>query len=50
MYNEIIAKKYGTITVSVYRTKDNHFFFYVKSDTDDVLPVSDVIEDILYSY
>lgn len=48
--NEIIAKKCGTITVSVYKTKDNHSFFYIKSDTDDASIVSDVIEDVLYSY
>lgn len=50
MNNEIIAKKCGTVTVSVYKTKDNNSFFSIKSDCEDVLPVSDVIEDVLYSY
>lgn len=50
MNNEIIAKKCGTVTVSVYKTKDNNSFFSIKSDTDDAEIVSDVIEDILYSY
>ncbi len=48
--NEIVAKKCGTITVSVYKTKDNNSLFSIKSDSDDASIVSDVIEDILYSY
>ena len=43
-------KKCGTITVSVYKDTENQHFFKVQSDTDDVLPVSYVIEDTLYLY
>lgn len=43
-------EKCGTITVSVYKDNYNRPFFKIKSDTDDVLPVSYVIEDALYLY
>ncbi len=43
-------KKCGTITVSVYKDMSNHPHFKIQSDTDDVLPVSYVIEDTLYLY
>ena len=43
-------KKCGTVTVSVYRDNYNRPFFKIQSDTDDVLPVSYVIEDALYLY
>ena len=43
-------EKSGTVTVSVY-TDDNHnHYFDIKSDSDDVLPVSYVIEDVLSLY
>lgn len=44
------AVKCGTVTVSVYKDKSNKPFFKVQSDTEDVLPVSYVIEDTLYLY
>ena len=44
------VKKCGTITVSVYKDKLNQPFFKVHSDSEDVLPVSYVIEDTLYLY
>jgi len=43
-------KKCGTVTVSVYTDDSNNHFFDIKSDTDDVLPVSYVIEDTLSLY
>lgn len=43
-------KKCGTVTVSVYKDNYNRPFFKIQSDTDDVLPVSYVIEDALYLY
>lgn len=43
-------KKCGTVTVSVYTDDSNNHFFDIKSDSDDVLPVSYVIEDILTLY
>ena len=43
-------KKCGTVTVSVYTDDSNNHFFYIKSDSDDVLPVSYVIEDVLSLY
>jgi hypothetical protein len=48
-YNEE-QKKCGTVTVSVYTDDSNNHFFDIKSDTDDVLPVSYVIEDTLSLY
>ena len=43
-------KKCGTVTVSVYTDDSNNHFFDIKSDSDDVLPVSYVIEDVLSLY
>lgn len=40
----IIGKKCGTVTVSVYKDEfSGSHIFYIKTDTDDVLPVSYVI-------
>ena len=43
-------EKCGTVTISVYKDNLNHHFFEINSDTDDVLPVSYVIEDTLHLY
>lgn len=47
---KLSAKKCGTITVSVYKDIDNRHLFYIQSDTEDILPISYVIEDALYFY
>ena len=44
------TKKCGTVTISVYTDKSHNHFFDIESDTDDVLPVSYVIEDVLSLY
>lgn len=45
------VKKCGTVTVSVYKdVSSNRPIFKVKSDSEEVLPVSYVIEDTLYLY
>lgn len=44
-------EKCGTITVSVYKdTSSNRPIFKISSDSEEVLPVSYVIEDTLYLY
>lgn len=43
-------KKCGTIVVTVYKDHLNRPFFEIQSDTEEVLPVSYVIEDTLYLY
>lgn len=43
-------EKCGTVTISVYTDESHNHFFDIKSDTDDVLPVSYVIEDTLSLY
>lgn len=44
-------KKCGTVTVSVYRKSiNNDIIFDIKTDNDNVLPVSYVIEDTLKLY
>ena len=43
-------KKCGTVTVSVYTDESHNHYFDIKSDSDDVLPVSYVIEDVLSLY
>ena len=48
---DLKIKKCGTVTVSVYKDiSSNRPIFKVKSDNEDVLPVSYVIEDTLYLY
>jgi len=47
---EVILKKLGTITVSVFKDDDNHTDFHVETDNDSILPVSYVIEDTLKLY
>ena len=47
----IVGEKCGTITVSVYKECNSKSpIFYIDADTDDVLPVSYVIEDTLALY
>ena len=49
--DSIIAKKCGTVTVSIYKKSDSKSpIFYIESDNDDVLPVSYIIEDALSLY
>lgn len=51
MPEEILNEnKCGTVIVSVYKDKDGQLYFKVSTDTDEVLPVSYVIEDTLYLY
>lgn len=40
----------GTITISVFKNDNNHTDFRIETDSDDVLPVSYVIEDTLKLY
>ena len=42
--------KIGTITVSVFKTKDNSTTSKIETDDEDILPVSYVIEDTLKYY
>lgn len=46
----IIGEKCGTITVDVFKTDNNLKFFYIKSNTKDILNVCDIIEDTLKLY
>ena len=43
-------KKLGTITVSVFENENKHTDFHIETDSEDVLPVSYVIEDTLKFY
>ena len=42
--------KCGTITVQVYKDDTGKYFFDIDTDSEEVLPVSYVIEDTLYLY
>ena len=42
--------KCGTVIVSVYRNNNGQLYFKISTDTDEVLPVSYVIEDTLHLY
>lgn len=47
----IIGEKCGTITVTVYKESNSKSpIFYIDSDTEDVLPISYIIEDTLALY
>jgi len=49
--NKIVGEKVGTISVDMYKeTTTNAPFFYIKSENDDVLPISHIIEDMLKQY
>ena len=49
--NKIVGKKVGTISVDMYKeTTTNTPFFYIKSENNDVLPISKIIEDMLKQY
>ena len=43
-------KELGTITISVFKDENNNTKFIIKTDNDDILPVSYVIEDTLKMY
>lgn len=49
--NKIIGKKVGTVLIHMYRdSKTNRPLFYIESENQDVLPLSDVLEDTLKMY
>lgn len=49
--NKIVGKKVGTVSIDMYReTNTNASFFYVKSENQEVLPLSYIIEDTLKLY
>ncbi len=43
-------EKIGTITISVYRDKQNKTDFQMFTDNESILPVSYVLEDTLKKY
>lgn len=43
-------QKIGTVTVSVYKSEHDNTHFEVESNNDDVVPVQEVIEDVLKLY
>ena len=49
--NKIIGRKYGSILISVYKTKSSdHSFFVIKPENEEVLEIADIIEDALKLY
>lgn len=49
--NNIVGKKCGSVTISIYKEiTSNSPIFYVQADTEDALPLSYIIEDILSMY
>lgn len=49
--NKIVGEKVGTVSVDIYKDKKTGLpFFYVKSENENVLQVSYVIEDTLYKF
>lgn len=43
-------EKLGDITISVFRDENNRTNFQIKTNNEDILPVSYVIEDTLKMY
>ncbi len=43
-------EKLGNIIVSVYKGENNKTDFQIQTDSEDILPVSYVIEDVLKLY
>ena len=43
-------QKVGTVTVTVYKSEHDNTHFKVESDNDNVIPVQEVIEDVLKLY
>ena len=43
-------EKLGDITISVFRAENNRTNFQIKTNNEDILPVSYVIEDTLKMY
>lgn len=50
MSKEATFEKCGTVTISVYKNKDNLTCFIIQGDNDDVTNVVEVVEDTLYMY
>ena len=47
----IVGEKCGTVVVSVYKeTNSGSPIFYIQSDNENVLPISDIIENTLTSF
>ena len=47
----LLGQKKGNITIQVYREKNtNKTFFYLKSDSDSLLSIVDILEDTLKNY
>ncbi len=49
--NKIVGKEIGVLSIHMYKeTSTNKTFFYVKSENEELLPLSYVIEDTLKLY
>lgn len=49
--DKIIGEKIGVVSVHIYKEPTtNTPFFYIKSENEDVLPISNIIEDSLKLY
>lgn len=44
----LIGERIGTVTVEVYKSvSHSHPFYYIKADKEEMLPVVDVLDDVL---
>ena len=50
MKRGVFMEKLGNIIVSVYKGENNKTDFQIQTDSEDILPVSYVIEDVLKLY
>lgn len=49
--NQLIGEKIGTVSIHMFKeSKTNRPFFYIESENQEVLPLSDVLEDTLKLY
>ena len=46
----MVAKEIGGIKITVYKSEDGYSFFYLRPNTEKLLPIVDILEDTLKLY
>lgn len=46
----MVAKEIGEIKITVYKSEDGYSFFYLRPNTEKLLPIVDILEDTLKLY
>lgn len=49
--DEIVGRKVGSVSIHMYKVEETDSpIFYIKSTNEDMLPLSEIIEDLLKLY